>query len=195
MTLRFERALPSIIRSIRQRDLLNAWMRLDTGLNTLPRFAGFESGGMVDEILDVVNLKVVRDGDQTRFIIISAENMPMIDTAQTPFMDVLMGAAQYSAVLPYYQACLEHRRPIYSVSIVKDDDGKEVSYERLLLPFGEHGTIDHISGSYKRVNIEGGFKVKDLEKLIPGATVSVTRAIIDGHAPSLGGAGQPTQRF
>jgi hypothetical protein len=194
MTLRFERALPSIIRSIRQRDLLNTWMRLERGLNTLPRFVDFKSGGMVDEVLDVTNLKVVRDGDRTRFMIISAENMPAIDTTQTPFMDVLMGPAQYNAVLSYYEACLEHQRPIYSVAIVKDDDGKEVSYERLLLPFGDPDGIDHISGSFKRVNIDGGFKVTDLEKLVPGASVSITRVIIDGHAP-LGGGGQRTQRF
>jgi hypothetical protein len=63
-------------------------------------------------------------------------------------------------VLPSYLACLVHRRPTYSVATVQDADGKDVSYERLLLPFGGADAVEQIVGSYKAISIEGGFKIR-----------------------------------
>ncbi len=52
-------------------------------------------------------------------------------------------------MIPLYRACLAHKRPTYSISTVQDADGKDVSYERLLLPFGSGGDVEQIVGSYK----------------------------------------------
>jgi hypothetical protein len=64
--------------------------------------------------------------------------------------------------------------------MVQDADGKDVSYERLLLPFGTAGNVEQIVGSYKAISIEGGFKITDLmgikAKAVP---VSVINAVID----------------
>ena len=65
-------------------------------------------------------------------------------------------------MLPSYLACLAHKRPTYSVSTVQDADGKDVSYERLLLPFGKGDTVEQIVGTYKAISVEGGFKVNNL---------------------------------
>ena len=46
--------------------------------------------------------------------------------------------------------------------MVQDADGKDVSYERLLLPFGSAGKVEQIVGSFKAISIEGGFKVNNL---------------------------------
>ena len=63
----------------------------------------------------------------------------------------------YARVVASYRACLAHKRPTYSVSTVQDGDGKNVCYERLLLPFGKSGTVEQIVGSYKAISIDATF--------------------------------------
>ncbi len=64
--------------------------------------------------------------------------------------------------------------------MVQDPDGKDVSYERLLLPFGSAAEVEQIVGSYKAISIEGGFKINNLMGIKPKATpVSVVNAVID----------------
>jgi hypothetical protein len=72
------------------------------------------------------------------------------------------------------------QRPVYSISTVQDADGKDVSYERLLMPFGRDDAVTQIVGSFKSISIEGGFKVSNLMGLRPKAEpVILVRAIID----------------
>jgi hypothetical protein len=63
---------------------------------------------------------------------------------------------------------------------VRDGDGKDVSYERLLLPFGNGNDVEQIVGTYKAISFEGGFKVNNLMGLksmrVP---VVVINAVID----------------
>ena len=81
---------------------------------------------------------------------------------------------------PSYRACLARKRPTYSISMVQDPDGKEVSYERLLLPFGSADAVEQIVGSYKSISIEGSFKINNLMGIRPKTTpVSVINAVID----------------
>ena len=83
-------------------------------------------------------------------------------------------------VITLYHTCLAHKRPAYSISMVQDDDGKDVSYERLLLPFGSGEAVEQIVGSYKSISIEGGFKINNLMGLRPKAVpVILVRAVID----------------
>jgi hypothetical protein len=64
--------------------------------------------------------------------------------------------------------------------MVQDADGKEVSYERLLLPFGAAGKVEQIVGSFKAISIEGGFKVSHLMGIqARTAPVTAVRAVID----------------
>ena len=81
-----------------------------------------------------------------------------------------IGPDRYARVVPSYIACVTHRRPTYSVSMVQDADGKDVSYERLLLPFGFGERVEQIVGSFKAISVEGGFKVKNLMACNPGAS-------------------------
>lgn len=63
---------------------------------------------------------------------------------------------------------------------MQDADGKEVSYERLLMPFGSGEAVQQIVGSFKSISIEGGFKISNLMGLRPKAEPEIlVRAIID----------------
>ena len=76
--------------------------------------------------------------------------------------------------------------------MVQDSDGKDVSYERLLLPFGTGHQVQQIVGSYKAISIEGGFKINNLMGVKPkAAPVSIISAVIDldfVHGPDRRGA-------
>ena len=63
---------------------------------------------------------------------------------------------------------------------MQDADGKDVSYERLLMPFGSGDAVTQIVGSFKSISIEGGFKIDNLMGLSPKTEpVILVRAIID----------------
>ena len=102
------------------------------------------------------------------------------DKRTNRYLDDAIGPLRYGRVVPSYRACLASKRPTYSVSRVQDADGKDVSYERLLLPFGSADHVEQIVGSYKAISIEGGFKIRNLmglsSKPVP---VSVVNAVID----------------
>ena len=75
---------------------------------------------------------------------------------------------------------MAHKRPVFSISTAQDADGKDVSYERLLLPFGREDRVEQIVGSYKAISIEGAFKIHNLMGLRPKAIPEIlVRAIID----------------
>ena len=96
------------------------------------------------------------------------------------YLDEGLGPDRYARVLPSYLACLARKRPTYSISTVQDADGKDVSYERLLLPFGKADAVEQIVGSFKAISVEGGFKVNNLiglkSRRVP---VTVINAVID----------------
>jgi hypothetical protein len=186
--MNFSSANPSVIRSVKQRDLFNAWLRALGKQRLLPALGDYQPDRIADELSDMMGYDVEGGGDTARFLItqegarLSATygNQP-IDPGQRTnrYLDA-MGPTRYARVVPSYRACLRRKRPTYSVSMVQDSDGKDVSYERLLLPFGRADVVEQIVGSYKAISIEGGFKITNLmgakAKAIP---VSVINAVID----------------
>jgi hypothetical protein len=46
--------------------------------------------------------------------------------------------------------------------MVHDADGKDVSYERLLLPFSDGHGVTHVIASLKTFCEDGGFEIKNL---------------------------------
>ena len=109
------------------------------------------------------------------------------DKRTNRYLDDAIGPERYARVVAPYRVCVMRKRPTYSVSMVQDPDGKDVSYERLLLPFGSADTVEQIVGSYKSISIEGNFKINNLMGVRPKATpVSIINAVIDldfAHSP------------
>jgi hypothetical protein len=187
--MEFASANPSVVRSITQRVLLNAWLRAARRQQPLPLLADFDPGDISGELPDMMSYDVEGDGDYARFIIkqegarlTATYGNDHVDPARRTnrYLHDAIGPERYARVLPTYIACLEHRRPAYSVSTVQDADGKDVSYERLLLPFGFGERVEQIVGSFKAISIEGGFKVNNLMGLKSARVpVSVVQAVID----------------
>lgn len=180
---------PSVVRSIRQRFLLNTWLRAAARHCPLPLLHDFQPDRVADELADMMGFDVVGQGDDARFLITqvgarltTTYGNDHIDPAERTnrFLDVAIGPVRYANVITLYRTCLAYKRPAYSISMVQDADGKDVSYERLLLPFGGGEAVEQIVGSYKSISIEGGFKINNLMGLRPKAVpVILVRAVID----------------
>jgi hypothetical protein len=194
--MQYASANPSVVKSVKQRDLLNAWLRARGLQQALPARSDYRPDRISDELADMMGFDVEGTGEAARFVIrqegsrlAATYGNDHIDPDQriNRYLDDAIGPARYARVVHSYQACIARKRPTYSVSMVQDDDGKDVSYERLLLPFGSAGTVEHIVGSYKAISFEGGFKINNLMGIKSRATpVSVVNAVIDRdlvHAP------------
>ena len=187
--MEFASADPSVVRSIRQRYLLNTWLRAAARHHPLPLLADFQPDRVADDLADMMGFEVVGQGDDARFLITqegarltATYGNDHIDPSERTnrFLDDAIGPVRYANVIRLYRTCLAHQRPTYAISMVQDADGKDVSYERLLLPFGSGETVEQIVGSYKSISVEGGFKIDNLMGLAPKAVpVIIVRAIID----------------
>jgi hypothetical protein len=187
--MEFASANPSVVRSIKQRVLLNTWLRAARKREPLPVLADFRPDAIDDELTDMMGYDVIGGGSEPRFVITQQGSRLAAtygndhidpDKRTGRYLDDAIGPDRYARVLPSYHACLARKRPTYSVSTVQDADGKDVSYERLLLPFGNGDCVEQIVGSFKAISIEGGFKVNNLiglrSKRVP---VAVVNAVID----------------
>jgi hypothetical protein len=113
-----------------------------------------------------VGFNVEGAGDGARFLITQegarvaltyGNNDPTRRTNR--YLDDAFGRDRYAHIALYYRTLLARKRPIYSITTVQDADGKEVSFERMLLPFGDSNRVEQIVGSYKTISVEGRFKV------------------------------------
>jgi hypothetical protein len=185
----FKSADPSVVKSITQRVLLNAWLRAVRKPDALPKLSDFHTEGTADERADMMGFDVVGSGEDARFLI--TQQGARLTTAYgnehvdprlrtNRYLDDAIGPERYAGVILSYRACLTRKRPTYTVAEVTDADGKDVSYERLLLPFGRGDTVEQIIGSYKAISIEGGFRLHNLMGVKAKAEPVVTiRAVID----------------
>jgi hypothetical protein len=187
--MQFESADPSVVKSIKQRELLNQWLRAAARHRPLPLIDDFQPHRFGEELADMMGFDVAGEGDSARFLI-THEGARLTATygndhvnpseRTNRYLDDAIGPERYANVVASYHACLKYKRPAYSISTVQDADNKDVSYERLLLPFGRSDAVENIVGSYKSISFEGGFKINNLMGLRPKAVPAIlVRAIID----------------
>jgi hypothetical protein len=187
--MEFASANPSVVRSIRQRDLLDTWLRARIKPRPLPVLADYRPNRIAEEMADMMGFDVEGAGDDARFLVTQEGDRlaaiygsEHVDPAQrvNRYLDDAIGPERYAHVVTLYRTCLAQKRPTYSISLVQDADGKDVQYERLLLPFGSSDRVEQIVGSYKAISIEGGFKIRNLMGIRPRAEPAIlVRAVID----------------
>ncbi len=187
--MEFKSADPSVVRNIMQHVLLNAWLRATRLHQPLPLLADFQPGDIAGELPDMMGYDVEGDSEDARFVIkqegtrlTTTYGNEHVDPAKRTnrYLHDAIGPERYARVVPSYLACVRHRRPIYSVSTVQDADGKDVSYERLLLPFGFKDRVEQMVGSFKAISLEGGFKVNNLMGLQASSVpLILVQAVID----------------
>lgn len=156
---------PSIVKSVRQRQLLNAWLRLFAKRASLPPEDSFEVDRLEEEKPDMMFYDVTYENGVPRYRV-TYDGQRLIDaygvSGKGRFLEDVIGAERAAVTLPIYHECVARRRPSYSVRHVVDVDGRQVDYERLLLPFGRNAQVDRIIASFKTISLDGTFQQKNL---------------------------------
>jgi hypothetical protein len=67
--MNFESANPSVVKSIKQRVLLNAWLRAQRRQQSLPSIDDFQTDGSLDDLSEMMRFNVEGLGDEARFLI------------------------------------------------------------------------------------------------------------------------------
>lgn len=180
--MEFQSAQPSIVKSIKQRDLLNTWLRLYARSQSLPRKDEYQPERIEDELPDLV-LYSVAPGTQPPRLTIESNGTRMStaygDTGRGRYLDEYLGEKLAPIVIPVYHECIARRLPTYTISNIDDIHGRIVAYERMLLPFSEGNGVSHILASLKTISEDGGFEIRNLMRAEEKLPVPKLRAIID----------------
>ena len=178
----FESANPSIIRSIKQRDLLNTWLRLYAREQKLPRLEEYQPARLADETPDLVYYTVDATETPPRLNIQSdATRMSSAygHTGMGRYLHEYLPSKLVDVVMPVYYECVARGLPVYTISNIDDIYGRIVAYERMLLPFSEARGVTHVLASLKTISEDGGFEIKNLMRGNDALPTPKLRAIID----------------
>ena len=180
--MEFESATPSIVKSIRQRDLLNYWLRHYAHEQSLPRMAEYRPEQLEEELPDLV-FYTVEPASRPPRLIIQSDGTRMANayghTGRGRYLDEFLGALLAAIVMPVYYECIARRLPVYTIANIDDIYGRIVAYERLLLPFSDCGNVTHLIASLKTISEDGGFEIKNLMRGNDKLPVPKLRTIIN----------------
>jgi len=162
--LEFESANPTIIKSIKQRDLLNTWLRLYARAQLLPRIEEYQPTRIEEELPDLVFLSV--ETPEPPRLIIERDGARMTsaygNSGAGRYLDEYLGIRLAPLIMPIYHECLNRALPVYTIANVDDSFGRIVAYERLLLPFSAGSGVTHVIASLKTISEDGGFEIRNL---------------------------------
>ena len=180
--LEFESTTPSVVKSIKQRDLLNIWLRLYAREQLTPRFGEYQPARLADEAADLVYYTVDHATLPPR-LTIQSEGTRMSaaygNIGKGRYLDEYIGPRLVPVMMPAYHQCVARRLPVYTIFNIDDIYGRIVAYERLLLPFSDDGDVNHVIASLKTISEDGGFEIRNLMRgndMLPAAKLC---AVID----------------
>ena len=180
--MEFESANPSIVRSIKQRDLLNTWLRLYAREQKLPRLEEYQPERLADEVPDLVYY-TVDTAPGPPLLTIQSDGTRMSTayghTGKGSYLHEYLPSKLVDVVMPVYYECVARGLPVYTISNIDDIYGRIVAYERMLLPFSEAGNVTHIIASLKTISEDGGFEIKNLMRGNDALPTLKLRAIVD----------------
>lgn len=179
----FESANPTIVKSIRQRDFLNTWLRLYARDQKPPALAEYQPERIEEELPDLVFFTVDAGSSPARIIIDNDGTRTASafgHTGKGRVLEDYLGPRLAPLVMPVYHACISRRLPAYTIAHVDDVYGRIVAHERLLLPFADRdGTVTNIIGSLKTISEDGGFEIRNLMRGGETLPVPKLRTVID----------------
>jgi hypothetical protein len=180
--LDFRSENPTIVKSIKQRDLLNTWLRLYARERQLPRLDAYHPDRLADELPDLVYMSVDSATTPAR-LTIQSDGTRMSkaygNTGKGRYLDDYLGPRLAPVVMPVYAVCLQRGLPVYTIAEIDDICGRIVAYERLLMPFSDGGAVTHILASLKTISADGGFEIRNLMRANDTLPTPRLRAVID----------------
>jgi len=178
----FESANPTVVKSIKQRDLLNTWLRLYAREQLLPRIGEYQPERLTEELPDLVYYTVDTAQMPPR-LTIQSDGTRMSNaygnTGKGRYLDEYVGPRLAPIVMPVYYTCIARRLPVYTIANIDDIYGRIVAYERLLMPFSQGGNVTHVIASLKTISDDGGFEIKNLMRGNDNLPTPKLRTVID----------------
>jgi hypothetical protein len=178
----FESANPTIVKSIKQRDLLNTWLRLYAREQLMPRIEEYQPERFADELPDLVFYTMDTAQAPPR-LLIESDGTRMSSaygyTGKGRYLDDYLGPRLVPVVMPVYYECVRRTLPVYTISSIDDIYGRIVAYERLLLPFSQGGNVTHMIASLKTISEDGGFEIRNLMRGNDALPTAKLRTVID----------------
>jgi hypothetical protein len=180
--LEFQSANPTVVKSIKQRDLLNTWLRLYARAQQTPRVEEYQPERLTEELPDLVYYSV-DTAQQPPRLTIQSDGTRMSsaygNTGKGRYLDDYLGSRLMPVVMPVYYECVRRALPVYTIANIDDIYGRIVAYERLLLPFSEGGGVTHVIASLKTISEDGGFEIRNLMRGNDALPTAKLRAVID----------------
>ncbi len=180
--MEFQSANSTIVKSIKQRDLLNTWLRLYAREQQTPRIEEYQPARLEDELQDLVYYTVDAARAPPR-LTIQSDGTRMSsaygNTGKGRYLDEFVGPRLMPVVMPVYYECVARALPVYTISNIDDIYGRIVAYERLLLPFSRNGSVTHVIASLKTISEDGGFEIRNLMRGNDTLPTPKLRAVID----------------
>lgn len=163
-----ESATPSVVKSIKQKDLLNTWLRLYAREGKPPDIAEYSPERISDELLELA-LFVVDHAVTPPRLVFERESMRMAaalgHASDGRVLDDYLGPRMAAIVMPIYYECISRALPAYTIFTFEDVNGRKVDYERLLLPFSDGHRVSHIIASHKNISEDGNFEINNLMRV------------------------------
>jgi hypothetical protein len=182
LAVQFESANPTIVKSIKQRDLLNTWLRLYARERAMPAIDEYQPARIEEELPDLVYFSVDATQDPPR-LLIDSDGTRMSSayghTGKGRYLEEYLGARLAPIVMPVYYECIARGLPAYTIAHIDDIYGRIVAYERLLLPFSQGHKVTHMIASLKTISEDGGFEIRNLMRGNDALPVPRLRAVID----------------
>ena len=178
----FESATPSVVKSIKQRDLLNTWIRLHLRDHRLPRVADYAPERIEDERPDLVHYTVDASAVPPQLTVVSDGSRMAAafgNTGKGRQLDDFLGPRLAPVVMPVYYECIRRALPVFTIAHIDDVYGRIVAYERLLLPFSDATAVTHIIASLKTISEDGNFEIKNLMRGSTNLPIWKLRTVID----------------
>ena len=182
--MHFQKAHASIVRSIRQVSLFRDWQRARAS-RKLPDIADFTPNERAGDSADILITEVVRrggalNGNGLSYLCRSAgervEQLYDMSMSARPLDDCL-DRAMANAARPIWDACIQHRLPMYCILPLSDLNGCPVTVEQIFLPYSRGGdTADFMLGALHAWSTEGRFASQGLLRNV--AKVPVHWAVI-----------------
>lgn len=173
---------PPVVRSIKQRELLNYWLRLYAKHGRLPKFDDYHPERLAEERDDLVYIIVEGTEATPRFFIESDGDRMSIafgSIGRGRDLEEYLGVKLAPVVLPIYRECVRRRLPMYTISQVNDLYGRNVDYERLAMPFSDGEGVSRIVSSLKTISNDGGFEIRNLMRANDVPPIYMLRSVID----------------
>jgi hypothetical protein len=180
--LEFQSANPTVVKSIKQRDLLNTWLRLYAREQMMPRMEEYQPTRLADELPDLVYYTVDTTRQPVRLTIQSEGtriSSAYGNTGKGRYLDEYIGTRLLPVVMPVYHECIRRRLPVYTIANIDDIYGRIVAYERLLLPFSDGSEVTHVIASLKTISEDGAFEIRNLMRGNDALPTPKLRTVID----------------